>query len=129
MSADESEQPIPIQELADGVIPLKKKTNPEASVPRQPSTKRANSRIEIRTPACPIMRERRPPIHTRSVGSRLRLMPEVRYRVGPKEIAEETMRAGFLLSIHLEQLKSMLVSEMNVAPKVVGERDVRKSNR
>lgn len=28
-------------------------------------------------------------------------MPEIRYRVGPKEIAQETMGARFLLSIHL----------------------------
>jgi len=47
------------------------------------------------------MRELSLPIHTQSTGGWLGLMPEIGYRVGLKEIAKETMKAGFLLSIHL----------------------------
>ena len=71
------------------------------------------------------MRKRRPPIHTRTVGSGLGLVAEVRYRVGPKEIAEETVRAGFLLSIHLQRLKSMLVQNKRRPGGYRGERAYR----
>jgi len=50
--SDETEQPIPIQELADSVVPSKK-ANPEASVPclnfYRGRIHEGDSRIEIRT--------------------------------------------------------------------------------
>ena len=92
MPSDKSEQPILIQELVDGVVPSK--TNPEALAHCYHSTRIKSteeySRIEIRTPPCPIMRESRSLIHTGLIGTRLSLMPEIWYWVGPKEITEKS---------------------------------------